>query len=224
MSTNIEISETGIRIRDLEIPRKDVAEYLNRIPDLDREFALVQAIEVGVFCLERASTTQDLYFVKRQVESLLNVVRKEVEKIPEQTQKALAERIGTGDGQVLAPVQTLVAEVSKGASDKIKEVKDMLSQEIDPRVESTTLGKALRNLRDLLDPQRNDSIQGILAAKVAEVTGENGALAKAVKEVVAEAVKPLSEKVDSLAKEIRGEEMAQEALAQTTAKGYIANA
>src|SRR5207249_1343520 len=97
--------------------------------------------------------------------------------------------------------------------------KDLLSQEIDPRSEDTTLGKALHALRDLLDPNRTDSIQGTLAAKIAEVTAGDGTLARVVKAVVAEAVKPLSDRVDSLAKEVRGREAAAEALAQTTEKG-----
>ena len=215
----IELSETGIQIDGLNVPNKDVADFLRRVPEPEREPALVQAIEVGVFCLERARTGQDLEFVKRQVDSLVTAVRTAVEKIPEETQKSLSEKIGTGDGQVLAPVQSLINEVSKGASEKIQEVKDLLSQEIDPRNENTTLGKALRALRDLLDPNRTDSIQGTLAAKIQEVTAGDGRLAKAVKEVVEAAVRPLSDRVDSLAKEVRGQEAAAEALAQTTEKG-----
>lgn len=218
-NARIEVSDTGIRITDLDVPSKDVADFLRRVDEPEREAALVQAIEVGMFCLERARTNQDLDFVKRQIESLISTVRTAVEKIPEETQKSLSAKIGTADGQVLAPVQSLVTEVAKGASDKIKEVKDLLSQEIDPRNEETTLGKALRALRDLLDPNRTDSIQGTLTAKIKEVTAGDGTLARVVKEVVAEAVKPLSERVDSLAKEVRGREAAAEALAQTTEKG-----
>ncbi|HXX75398.1 MAG TPA: hypothetical protein VEI50_09730 [Nitrospiraceae bacterium] len=215
----IELSDTGVRIEDLEVPKKDVADFLSRVPEPEREATLIQAIEVGVFCLQRARTSQDLDFVKRQVESLIGTVRATVEKIPEETQKAMAAKIGTGEGQVLAPVQSLVAEVSRGASDKIQEVKNLLSQEIDPRDENTTLGKALRTLRDLLDPNRTDSIQGTLAAKIKEVTTGDGVLAQAVKNVVGDAVKPLADRVDSLAKEVRGKEAAAEALAQTTEKG-----
>lgn len=217
--TAIELLDSSIRIERLDIPSKDVADFLRRIPETERAVMLLRAIEVGVFCLERARTGQDLEFVKRQVESLIRSVQAAVEKIPEETQKSLSQKIGTGDGQVLAPVQNLVNEVSKAASDKIKEVRDLLAQEIDPGNENTTLGKALRTLRNLLDSNRTDSIQGTLAAKIQEVTAGDGTLAKAVKEVVADAVKPLSERIDSLAKEVRGREAAAEALAQTTAKG-----
>lgn len=217
--TRIDLRETGVLIERLEVPRKDVADFLSHIPEAERESRLVQAIEVGVFCLERAQTSRDLDFVKRQVESLLTSVGAAVEKIPDTTQRSLLEKMGTGDGQVLAPVKSLIGDVSKTVSDKIKELSQLLTEEIDPRKESTTLGRTLRSLRELLDPIRTDSIQGVLAAKLTEVTAGDGTLAKAVKEAVAEAVKPLTERVDSLAREVHGQEAAAEALAQTTEKG-----
>lgn len=215
----IVLSDTGVRIEHLDVPSKDVADFLGRIPEPDREATLLHAIEVGVFCLERARTGQDLEFVKRQVEALITAVRGAVEKIPEETQKSLSQKIGTGEGQVLAPIQSPITKVSNAASDKIKQVRDLLTQAIDPENENTTLGKALRTVRNLLDPNRTDSIQGTLAAKIHEVTAGDGTLAKAVKEAVADSVKPLSDRIDSLAKEVRGREAALEALAQTTEKG-----
>ena len=216
---SIEIRDTGIQIKHLDIPSKDVAEFLRRIPESERVLTLTHAIEVGVFCLERASAGQDLDFVRRQIQDLLNSVQGAVEKIPEDTQKSLSAKIGTGDGQVLAPIHALVGQVAKAATDKIQEVKDLLSQEIDPTRESSTIGKALSNLRELLDPQRKDSIQGSLDTAIQQVTAEGGPLAKTVKQVVVDSVKPLREEVDALAKEVRGREAAEEALAQTTHKG-----
>jgi hypothetical protein len=54
---------------------------------------------------------------------------------------------------------------------------------------------------------------------VEHVTGESGQLAKAVREVVSAALKPLEEKVTDLAKDVRGQEAVAEALEQTTQKG-----
>ena len=93
--TRIEVFDTGIRIVDVDVPSKDAADFLQRVDEPKREAALVQAIEVGIFCLERARTSQDLDFVKRQVESLISTVRTAVEKIPEETQKSLSAMIGT---------------------------------------------------------------------------------------------------------------------------------
>jgi hypothetical protein len=56
-------------------------------------------------------------------------------------------------------------------------------------------------------------------AAVNGITGGDGPLAKAVRDVVAEAVQPLKDEVDGLAKEVRGREAAREALEQTTQKG-----
>jgi hypothetical protein len=90
---------------------------------------------------------------------------------------------------------------------------------LDPSKGSSSAGKVVKSLTDLLDPARKDSVQGSLEAAVTKVTGEDGAIAKSVKLVVAEAIRPLKEEVDSLAKEIRGDEAAKEAIMQTIEKG-----
>ena len=215
----IVVHAKGVQVRDLEIPRKDVADFLESMPEEERETTFIRAVEVGVFCLERARTSQDTEFVRRQVESLLGQVERATGTIPHEIEKALVAKIGTGDGQVLAPINSAVSLISKTLTERVKEVKDLLAQEMDPGKETTTLGKALRSLRDIFDPKRTDSVQGVVDAAVSRVTAEDGSLAKAVKAVVADAVKPLANEVSELAKEIRGQEAAAEALEQTTAKG-----
>jgi len=61
----IVIQNEGIQVKDLEIPRKDVADFLESVPDEEREVTFIPAVEVGVFCLERARTSQDTEFVRR---------------------------------------------------------------------------------------------------------------------------------------------------------------
>jgi hypothetical protein len=113
----------------------------------------------------------------------------------------------------------MIETASKVSTERVKEVRKLLTEEIDPEKETTTLGKALRTLRNLLDPKRNDSVQSTLEQAVKAVTEKDGALAQAVKEVVGEAVKPVANELDKLAKEVRGQEAAEEALEQTTKKG-----
>jgi hypothetical protein len=215
----ISITDGSVRITDLEIVRRDIADFLGKVFEAERESAFIRAVEVGVFCLERAQTGQDTDFVRRQVEGLISKVETATEKIPERIQTDLLATVGADDGQVLAPIKTVVSEVSITLNDRIREVKDLLSGEIDPAKETTVLGKALRSLRDMLDPQRTDSVQGAIQSALARITTEDGALAKAVKSVVSEAVGPLVNQVSDLSKEVRGQEAAAEALAQTAAKG-----
>lgn len=219
MPKNVLLLDRSVRITDLEIPRKDVADFLRTVDDKDVEPMLIQAIEVGVFCLERTRMSQDTEFVRRQLDQLLNHVEATVSKIPDDTQKALVAKIGTNNGQVLAPLKEMIETASRVSTDRVKEVRTLLTQEIDPDKETTTLGKALRTLRNLLDPKRSDSVQNTLEQAVKAVTGKDGALAHAVKEVVAEAIKPVASELDKLAKEVRGQEAAEEALEQTTQKG-----
>ena len=218
-AANIEVLESAVRIRDLEVARKDVADFLRGIPEEEREVTVVRAIEVGAFCLERARTAQDLEYVKRQVEGLVHQVGDQVKQIPGDVEKALAEKIGIGEGQVLAPIQVLIDTMTTGLVEKLGDVRKLLDQEIDPTRETTTLAKALAAVRNMVDPQHQGSIQQTLATELAKLTTTDGTLAEVVKKVVAESVKPLKDEVDGLAKEIRGQEAAQEALEQTTEKG-----
>jgi hypothetical protein len=219
MRANVLIMDRGVRITELEIQRKDVADFLRTLPENEVESTLIQAIEVGVFCLERARMSHDTEFVRRQLDLLLSHVEAAVSKIPNDTQKALVAQIGTDNGQVLAPIREMIESASKVSTDKVKEVRTLLTQEIDPERETSTLGRALRSIRNLLDAKRSDSVQNTLEQAVKAVTGKDGVLARAVREVVSEAVKPVATELDKLAKEVRGREAAEEALEQTTKKG-----
>src|SRR5262245_5266985 len=64
----VDVLETGIRIRELRVEHRDVATYLRALAEDQREQAIIDAIKLGVFCLERARAGQDLDFVRREIE------------------------------------------------------------------------------------------------------------------------------------------------------------
>ncbi len=196
----------GIRILDVEVGSRDVAQYLRSLPKEQHERAVAHAVEVGVFCLERAQAGQSLEFVKREVDGLLNGVKHALEKLPNETQAQIAAKIGTGDGQVLAPIQSLVTDVSRAASGKLEEIRGLLQNDIDPKNQKSTIGEALQKVRDLLDPKNTDSVQAALNAAVNTVTTESGPLAKAIREVVRTTLGPLEKEVSDLAKAVRVKE------------------
>ncbi|REJ92333.1 MAG: hypothetical protein DWQ34_13165 [Planctomycetota bacterium] len=216
---SIDVTGDVVTVHNFRVRNQDVADYLTPLPDDDRPLALTRAIEVGVFCLERASASKDTEFVKRHIERLLSETETKVSGIPQAVHDRLINKVGTGDGQVLKPILDATTTVAKSVNDRIVEVKQLFADELDPGKDSSSLGKSLKTLGNLLDPNRKDSVQGSLESAITKVTGEDGQLAKAVKLVVADAIKPLKEEVDSLAKEIRGQEAAEEAVMQTIAKG-----
>ncbi len=218
-TNKIQITDERIFIHNLEIEGKDAVDYLQRIPEDERDRICIAALKAGLHCLETTQNSQDIEFVKRQIAALLTDVEKAIALIPDTVQQELLSKLGTADGQVLAPVKTLIHQVSGVTKERVKEVKTLLSQDIDPSKESSVLGNALKNIKNLLDATRNDSVQGVLTTALKDVSAENGTLAKAVKSVVVEAVKPLADEVDRLTKEIRGKQAAQDALQQTTLKG-----
>jgi gas vesicle protein len=218
-SLHLEIQDRILFIRQLEIQEPEVVEYISRLHEDEREATFVHALQVGVFCLQRAQVTQDTDFVRRQIERLLADVTQAVERIPNMAERAIVGKIGIENGQLLAPIHNLVTEVSRTTSGRLSDVRDLLTSEIDPGKDSSTVGKALRTLRDLLDPKRSDSVQGSIQAAVSQVTSENGALAKSIKAVVSDAMEPFQNQLTTLTMEVRGNQVAAEVLEQTPAKG-----
>ncbi|MBD1903376.1 hypothetical protein NDI44_22885 [Trichocoleus sp. DQ-A3] len=215
----IEICDNTILICDLEIVSRDAVNYLQRLPEAEYEQACIRAFEVGIFCLERTQTSQDTEFVKRQIESLMAEVNRAVTAIPKAVQKELVTKIGTAEGQVLAPINAQINLASTVLTSRLNDVKTLLSKDIDPSKESSVLGSILKNLKTFLDPKRSDSIQGIFTTTIESVTAENGTLAKVIKTVVSESIKPLTAEVDKLAQQFREREVAESVLQQTIAKG-----
>lgn len=216
---SILVVDSKVHIVSLDVGRRDVADFFEKIDDQDRENMLTRAIEIGVFCLERAQNTSDLEYVRRQVETLLSRIENAVGLIPTKTEAALLQRIGVNDGQVLAPIKSLIAEVSQTTTVRLNDVRNLLSQDLDPTKNTSTIGKVLQKLLDLLDAERNDSVPATIENATRSITAENGALVTAVTTVVLKALAPLESELKDLAKEIRGQTAATEALEQTTAKG-----
>ena len=128
----IQLTDEQILIHDLKIVGKDAVEYLKKIPESEYERACLRAFEVGLFCLERTQTNQDTEFVKRQIQSLLTEVEKAVGNVPQTVQQELIKKLGTGDGQLLAPINQQINQVSAVTKSRLTEIKTLLTQDIDP--------------------------------------------------------------------------------------------
>jgi hypothetical protein len=217
----IEVMDAGVYVRQLLIPRSDVANYLRAVPEEDRVIAFIHAVEVGVFCLERSRGGADMDFVRRQIDGLLDHIERAVSAVPGAVETSLVEKIGTADGQVLAPVQAFVEGVSKATDGRVQEIRKLFADAIDPSKETSTLGAALKALRDLLDPGRRDSIQGSFESALETVAAPDGSLANVIKGVVSDAVTPLKNEIDDLGKEFRRREVVASVIDRTTEKGTL---
>src|SRR5207249_123558 len=132
---------------------------------------------------------------------------------------ALVEKIGSKDGQLLAPVRGLVEQASTTLQLRLKDVRELLDGELDPSRSTSTLGRALKQRDELVDPEQSDSVQAVRVAAVHDVVDEGGALGKAVAESVGDAIKPLADQIDRLALQMAGAAAADRALQGTTMKG-----
>ena len=173
----IELLPGGVRVRELGIPNRIVAEFLADVMPLDRADRFIHALELGVFCLQRAEATRDLDFVRGQVESILLEVTHQVGAVPQLLEAGLAERLRAEDGELLAPIKDLVEGTARTLTERVSSVRDLLANDMDPAKSTSTLGRALGQLKDMLDGTRTDSIQGTVAEAIKSVTGEDGTLA-----------------------------------------------
>jgi len=206
-------------IDQLEIRDKAVVDFVAQVAEDERENCLLEAIQVGAFCLERASAARDMDYVRAQIDSMMNEVDRRVQAMPNDVEELLAQKLNPEDGPILAPIKNTVNSASMLLSDRLKDVRQLLTEDLDPGQESGKLGSALRDIRNLLDDQRNDSIQATLSKAVEQVTGEDGRLAKSVKVTVAEATKPLAEEIDRMSKQIAAGNAAQEVINTCPKKG-----
>jgi hypothetical protein len=216
---NVSIDNGQVFVANLLIPSREVAAYLETFPEPERPETLARATEVGVFCLERASTSRDLDFVRQQLNQQLQLVITALQQIPANVKQELLKHVGTNDGQVLAPLATAVTTTDTVIRERLAAVHTLFDGHIDPRRTDSTLGKALHDIATILDPKHDDSIQKAFEKAVQAASTEDGALAATVKSVLAEQLEPLQHEVERLGNEIRGQAVATEALAQTTAKG-----
>ena len=123
--SQIEITSDRLIIHNLQITGKDAPTYLLQVPESERNNAIIRALEVGIFCLERTQTAQDVEFVKRQIQSLLAEVKELVGSVPKTVEQELLGKIGTAEGQVLAPIQTQVHFASRQITNKLDDVKNL---------------------------------------------------------------------------------------------------
>ncbi|UKP01459.1 hypothetical protein [Nostoc sp. UHCC 0870] len=217
--SQIEVRNDCIIIRNLEISLYDAVDYLSSIPSDEYEQTCINIFEVGFFCIQRIQNRNDTEFVRREFDYLLAELYKTVATIPQALETRILSQLGAENKQILAPMQSQIGLTKAFINQQIDEVKRLFQQEIDVSKNSSTLGIAIRKIENLLDSKRTDSIPGVFAESLKNITLENGVLTKSVKAVVGDAVKPLAQEVEKLRQQIREKEMVESVLEQTIAKG-----
>jgi len=216
----VNVTSDGIvQIRQVTITSREIADQLQGLSEEEQRVLVTRALEVGFFCLNRATIGQSTDFIRAQLEATLGAVDRALLTLPGKVETSLLGKLGTGDGQALAPVHHLVQQVHAVTQSRLDEVKGLLANSLDPARDSSTLGRALRDMQNLLNPHRTDSIQGALQVSLRNMAQVDGPLAKAVQHVVSESIRPLSIELDKLAQEIRTQKVTSEAVSNSPAKG-----
>lgn len=217
MDLQVDVSGEEVRLSGAFSSRL-IGDYLNRQQPAERGNLVARALEIGVFCLERTSTSQDMEFVRRQVEGLLHDVTSAIGSIPQRVEDGLMAKVGIGSGQVLAPVVKAVDESVRTAERGVEEARKLLHQ-VDPSRSDGAMGQALQHVKDLLDPKRKDSVSSRVEDVVKGLGDRGGSFASTVTDIVELALKPLKVDVSRLSDRLIERDAAAEVVNRTTEKG-----
>jgi hypothetical protein len=215
MPNQVIVEDSLIRIEEISIQNPDVVQFFRNKREEDRVLGVIRAIELGVFCLQRAEVGQSLEFVKLEVERLIQAASRAVDKLPEEIRSKLS-----GQDSPTAQISSTVQSVQNSIQSKLDEVRTLFNTHLDPTKGDATLGRALSTLNALLDPRRDDSVQKTVEATIQSLAGADGAISQAVRTTVEGVVVPLRTAVETLSLTVAKEAGTQEALAMSPEKGF----
>jgi len=135
-----------VLIRDLVIDSRSLAEYVGRhdmSEDRKRE-AIEKASSMGAYCLLQADGV----------------------KSGEELRDNLKEHL---EHEVTQAVEKILKQSTRVTESKLKDVEKLLSEDIDPSKKTSSIGRALGGMNDLLDKNRRDSIPSLVENSVGEV-------------------------------------------------------
>jgi hypothetical protein len=216
-SLSIELAEEVLLLNG-RMECRQAAEYLGRQPRAHWVQHFTRALEIGAFCLERATSSQDMEFVRRQADRLMNEVAAAVRTIPPAVNAELVALMGTQDGQVLAPIVQLVNSTSSMAERSVSDARRLL-QEMDPARDDGTIGRALKAVRDLLDAERKDSVQARIESAVDGLGDRGGQFASVLRTLLEEELGPVLAELRLMTDRTLAQHAAAEVVNRTTEKG-----
>lgn len=214
MSVKVHEDVTQIEIRIVD---RELAQFFDQTTE-DKDKVLVDCLKIGSLALRFTQQGKDTEFVKRQLDAAVHAVEMVLSKLPDEIKGKLVDEIGPGS-KVMMPIADVVAQTKAILYEKLTEVKSLLSNDIDPKSTTSVLGRALQEIKQLLDPKRDDSIQGAIVKALSDVSKADSTLILAIERVLTNQFTDLRKTVDQLSLEVRGINAAQIIVDQTALKG-----
>jgi len=192
-----------------------LTERLRELPDAERPERFARWAALGEAVERLSDRHRDVDLFESRLDSAVGRAERLIEGLP----AAIERQVAAEDGRLLEQLRSAVRGSAEQLSERTREVRDLYDGQLDPSRDTSTMGRALREMRKLLDPNRSDSVQGTLAQAVKDVAEADGDLQRRVADAVRTAVAPLVGAVEELGKEVRAERSAADAIAHTPLKG-----
>lgn len=105
---SLDATTATLRISDFELEDDEVVEFLNDVPEEEREETVRRAIQVGVTAMKLMDTTQDIEFVERRLSELEDDLEDKVSEFSEE----LEDKVGE-DGELVETLEDHIGEDGK---------------------------------------------------------------------------------------------------------------
>jgi len=226
MPQKITISNNDVLIREFNVNSPDFAQYLQTFPEEEYEDVTKKVIEVGAYCLMRVSQKKDIDFVEKMMTESVSKVENALEEVIGEVEKRFISAVSGEESEIRTKLLELVRNAGAVAHEKISEVKELYREQIDPNQPHSSISlikSKLEEVKGLLDPSRIDSVPQTIKKAIADVSGENGAMALSITNLLNKSLLPIKEEIERMSRQIFadevGKEMVDEALSHTTVKG-----
>ena len=192
-----------------------LTECLRDVREDERPSRFARWAELGATVERLADRYRGTDLFERRLDAALARAESMLENLP----AAIERQVAAEDGRLLEHLRGAVRGSAQQLTERTREVRELYDRQLDPSRDTSTMGRALGEMRHMLDAKRSDSVQATVAQAVRDVAAADGELQSRVADVVRAAVEPLSSAVEELGKEFRAEKAAAEAVANTTLKG-----
>ncbi len=152
MNDSIILTDDSFTISQLSVTNKDSGRILTANSRGRESLQSQKRLRVGLFCLERGQQYSRSRVCEATGSRFTTEGRNCRRNVPAATERALLSKIGTDNGQVLAPVKSLIETSSATAKTRLDEVRNLLTNDLDPRSGTSTLGLALTKITASLRP------------------------------------------------------------------------
>ncbi len=107
----ITLREDGLIIDRLDVPHREVRDFVAAASEAERDALIVQAVRLGVFCMAHTVVAEDTEYVRREVDRVMARVEAVSLGVTAEAERLIREKVGA----VQAAIAPMLDPTNKGS-------------------------------------------------------------------------------------------------------------